>query len=137
MSESEQINDRSTWYREIYLKSDHWKAYKQRKSQTKDANKCQMCFCKVKTELHHKTYLRLGHEELGDTVFLCKICHDLIHKNYKIKNRYPINEAYIELGKKWNTFAAQRDDWKIREKNPNRFRSLAMQFFKQTLGLFY
>ncbi len=64
-----------------YIKSDEWK--KLRKSVLRRDN--ELCICGGKaTEVHHKTYARLGNEPLSDLVSLCRNCHQNVHDNYKI-----------------------------------------------------
>lgn len=64
-----------------YLKSERWQNL--RKSVLHRDN--ELCICgKKATEVHHKTYERLGNEPLSDLVSLCRHCHQNVHDNYKI-----------------------------------------------------
>ena len=64
-----------------HLKSDKWK--KLRKSVLHRDN--ELCICGGKaTEVHHKTYARVGNEHLSDLVSLCRNCHQNVHDNHKI-----------------------------------------------------
>lgn len=60
-----------------YLQSAHWqdisRAYKASGLPTR-------CICGApEVELHHRTYERLGREELTDLIPLCRLCHAAIH----------------------------------------------------------
>lgn len=45
---------------------------------------CKRCNSKKKIHVHHKTYERLGEENIEtDLVVLCKKCHDIYHTIYK------------------------------------------------------
>ena len=64
-----------------YLKSDRWQHL--RRSVLRRDN--ELCICGAKaTEVHHKTYERIGNEPLSDLVSLCRHCHQNVHDNYKI-----------------------------------------------------
>ncbi len=64
-----------------YLKSERWQNL--RKSVLYRDK--ELCICGGKaTEIHHKTYARLGNEFLSDLVSLCRNCHQYVHDNYKI-----------------------------------------------------
>lgn len=62
----------------LYLRTKHWEQIKQRKLSQKNY-KCEICGAKRNLNIHHKTYERLGCEELTDLQVLCKRCHELIH----------------------------------------------------------
>ncbi|MDE0683155.1 MAG: hypothetical protein OXI63_09595, partial [Candidatus Poribacteria bacterium] len=64
-----------------YLKSDRWQRL--RKSVLTRDN--ELCICGAKaTEVHHKTYARVGHEIPSDLVSLCRSCHQNVHDNHQI-----------------------------------------------------
>ena len=64
-----------------YLKSERWQNL--RKSVLHRDN--ELCICgKKATEVHHKTYERLGNEPPSDLVSLCRNCHQNVHDNHKI-----------------------------------------------------
>lgn len=63
-----------------YLNSPHWKDVRRRYYQSKLYHgHCECCFRQVPLQLHHKTYKRLGNENLNDFVTLCKECHTKSH----------------------------------------------------------
>lgn len=64
-----------------YLKSDQWK--QRRYAALERAKfKCQFekCSEKQSLEVHHKTYDRLGNEDPGDLIVLCRSHHWHVHK---------------------------------------------------------
>lgn len=66
-----------------YLKSVHWLSIRE-KWFSSDRYKGHFCHAKECDErfglsLHHRTYVRLGCEEVGDLVLVCKSCHHAIH----------------------------------------------------------
>jgi hypothetical protein len=60
-----------------YLRSDLWRE-KRRLVLERDGYRCQVWLQHVATEVHHKTYARLGHEPLEDLISLCRACHEAI-----------------------------------------------------------
>lgn len=70
---------------DLYLVSDKWKAI--RKNAIESSNrKCINCGSKIYLQVHHKTYDRLGNEDLNDLAVLCKECHVLAHtRGAKVK----------------------------------------------------
>ena len=40
---------------------------------------CEYCRRRGAEELHHRTYLRDGHEDIGDVMLVCDACHRAIH----------------------------------------------------------
>ena len=75
-------------YRE-YLKSRAWD--KKRKDRENIDGK--LCICGqdhfTRFDTHHKTYERVGYENLSDLVRLCKKCHKKYHDNYNYDNTWP------------------------------------------------
>ena len=63
-----------------YLQSSHWR--KARDAKMAAAYWCEDCGVNVAKHVHHKTYERLGCEEMGDLMALCPPCH---------QNRHPDN----------------------------------------------
>lgn len=41
--------------------------------------KCQLCNREGTMNVHHKTYERLGEEQLNDLIVLCQDCHAKFH----------------------------------------------------------
>ena len=65
-----------------YLRSDHWRAVKQRYRDSKMPKRCSICK-NAKYELHHRSYRRLGNERLHDLVPLCRACHQGTHEHLR------------------------------------------------------
>lgn len=60
-----------------YLHSPHW--LRVRKLALKRDGRCVRCASTDRLEVHHKTYERLGREELADVETLCRACHKAEH----------------------------------------------------------
>lgn len=76
-------------YRNVYLNSEHWEDVKRRYRESKHPWVCYVCGTTVHLQLHHKTYERIGCEELTDLIPMCKDCHFAVHRylvKYKNKN---------------------------------------------------
>lgn len=81
-----------------YLSSKHWKGIKERYWNSKLPKNCYVCHTKENLNLHHKTYKRIGRENLLDLVYLCKEHHHQLHKEYKDMN---IRKAGKRLKRKY------------------------------------
>ena len=63
-----------------YLQSPEW--IKRRQKALRFAGfRCQVCNASEGLNVHHRTYKRIGHENMGDLVTLCKKCHEIFHHN--------------------------------------------------------
>lgn len=65
-----------------YLRSAHWRAVKERWVALGRSTRCYVCG-KDECQLHHRTYRRLGCEELDDLVPLCRFHHNFVHRLVK------------------------------------------------------
>lgn len=74
-----------------YLNSSHWKEVKARYRQSKLIQECYICGSKNKIHLHHKSYKRIGNENLNDLIPLCEKCHSLVHFKLKQSNSQKVN----------------------------------------------
>jgi hypothetical protein len=67
-----------------YLKIDHWK--ERRKRHLKSAGyRCQLCNsgdCIL--DVHHRTYKRRGQERYNDLIVLCRVCHEIFHREREL-----------------------------------------------------
>lgn len=74
------------WYRLIYLRSSHWREFR-KTALAAAAWTCQAYGCQNRhiLDVHHKSYKRLGHEQLSDVVVLCRIHHRDVHSGKDIK----------------------------------------------------
>lgn len=94
---------------EDYLKTYHWE--KVRNDRIKyDNEKCIVCGLSNNLQVHHRTYERLGHEDPGDVVTLCRVCHERIES---IKNFYgdDIREAYDRHLAELERCIKEREKW--------------------------
>jgi len=60
-----------------YIDSPQWKK-KARKIKRK-RNRCEVCGCRDRLQVHHLNYDRLGHERPDDLLVLCEDCHIALH----------------------------------------------------------
>jgi hypothetical protein len=118
-----------------YIKSDAWKAERQRYIDThyKNGNtKCRLCQCFGPIQVHHRSYASLGDEHLGHLWGVCDWCHKLIHelcpctdgKSSKIPTR---------MARSWVVACQNSRGWELRRSNPEAFR-LSAQSFLRTLA---
>lgn len=77
----EMFNNNESYYREVYLKSEDWKA-KRDSIIERDLGVCRSCGDKAK-DVHHITYIRVYKERKNDLISLCRICHTETHKGNK------------------------------------------------------
>lgn len=67
-----------------YLDSEEWR--ERRSWAIEDAGgRCQVCNSPDQLHVHHRTYERRGYEAPGDLTVLCAECHELFHKNGRVK----------------------------------------------------
>lgn len=81
---------RNSGYRE-YLRSPHWKEFRQRYRESDLPQRCLGCKDPA-YELHHVDYSRLGCEELTDVIPLCRGCHQRVH-DYADRRRMGVKET--------------------------------------------
>jgi hypothetical protein len=69
-----------------YIVSPEWRE-KAEAAKEAAGQRCQVCNVsrdRSTLDTHHRTYERLGHEEPGDLVVLCRDCHRLFHENGRL-----------------------------------------------------
>lgn len=73
-----------------YINSLEWRE-KRTEVAERAKYKCHRCGKKIYSgyHIHHKTYVRFGHELLSDLEFLCPDCHTKLHENRDKKNSNP------------------------------------------------
>lgn len=64
---------------EKYLKTPEWKQ-KRDAALERDGYRCRACDSDKKLEVHHRTYVRRGNEDLNDLTTLCESCHEHFHE---------------------------------------------------------
>lgn len=86
MTASEQLKEairlsglsRKDWYRNIYLKSEHWKQLRQ-KAFAKHGRKCCKCGSKKRLDVHHLNYRSIFDVVTDDLQIICRRHHDAEH----------------------------------------------------------
>lgn len=63
-----------------YLQGAHWVGFRRRWYARNPLPACFACGERGRIELHHRTYKRLGCENYGDVVPLCRACHQEVHE---------------------------------------------------------
>lgn len=79
------------WYREIYLKSDHWNDLRQA-ALASAGFKCSSCGCGGTMDVHHERYKSIYNVTQDDLSVLCRKCHNAEHqgkKDIRQANRKP------------------------------------------------
>jgi hypothetical protein len=68
---------------EEYLRSPEWQI---RRAEALDdaGHHCQVCNSVKQLDVHHRTYERLGFEEPADVVVLCRVCHEIFHRQGRL-----------------------------------------------------
>jgi 5-methylcytosine-specific restriction endonuclease McrA len=90
---------------QFYLQSDHWKEVR-RDALMRADHRCQLCNSETDLEVHHRTYARLGWEDEGDLIALCRDCHRRHHElgsEEELKSRLSRLELAVEDLKQWLT----------------------------------
>lgn len=68
-----------------YMKSIAW-AQKRYEALKRAGHKCQLCGDGYAIlQVHHNSYKNMGNEPLEDLVVLCTDCHEMFHRNRKVK----------------------------------------------------
>lgn len=70
-------NDHRKWYREVYLKSEHWRELRGRK--LRQNPKCERCLSSA-CDVHHVNYRNIFDVQLTDLLSLCRPCHEEEHR---------------------------------------------------------
>lgn len=68
-----------------YLQTPHWRAVRDGALNRADGH-CQICGHDQDLEVHHNSYKRRGYERSSDLVVLCSTCHELFHKNSRVRS---------------------------------------------------
>lgn len=78
-----------------YLQTDRWKSLA---ALVKDraGRKCQLCGSPERLEVHHRTYERLGREQMQDLTCLCNLCHSAFHQHRRLWDESQRFEAIPE-----------------------------------------
>lgn len=90
MNQLRRLQLRSMPYEE-YLKTEEWAA-KREQTLERDEYRCRVCNEKEGLQVHHRTYMRRGDEDLNDLTTLCSRCHEHFHRI--ISKEYMIGQTY-------------------------------------------
>jgi hypothetical protein len=123
MAEANALTDRQREYREVYLRSDHWRETRAAALERAE-HKCQVCAATKRLDVHHNTYERLGQERPADLVVLCRTCHDRHHSNYNVVSLAPKKQkakATKPRRKKAKAKAPEPDVHRVSEADRERF----------------
>src|SRR5262249_34604482 len=101
---------------EEYLRSDVWRKTKQRYNLSEYPKFCLLCGSKS-FELHHRTYERLGHEELYDLVPLCPPHHTALHELLDQNPQLSVKDTHDYLARLNNT--SQSEDQAMPRRSSN------------------
>lgn len=72
-----------------YLQSDAWRRTRKAVLQ-RDGHRCRACSSARDLHVHHRTYERVGHEDLDDLITLCEKHHGLVHRVSQQRNDLPL-----------------------------------------------
>lgn len=82
-----------------YLMSPEWKSVRSRwmASEFCMGDMCHTAGCRslYALQLHHRTYARIGYEDMSDLVLVCQSCHHKIHVLQK--TGVPLKEATVKI----------------------------------------
>lgn len=70
------LKDRTLY--DLYINSNLW-ANKRQEALAHYGERCEECGSTYSLQIHHKTYVNFGDEDIDDLSVLCKSCHDLKH----------------------------------------------------------
>lgn len=122
--------ERQHWYRNTYLKSDHWNSLRLRKL-AKQHGKCKVCMKEAwNNDVHHLNYRNLYDVRLNDLVVLCRPCHTLVHVT--LEKCQKINDTWSSRARWHRTIKAIRSKQKQSQWiENNRLYSLALKEIKR------
>jgi len=76
-------SNRRNYYRNAYLKSEHW--INLRKEKLEKNPICEICKTGLSLDVHHKEYKGLYDVSIQDLQTLCRVCHNKEHDKIKFK----------------------------------------------------
>lgn len=71
---------------EEYMGSDAWQLKREQAFQVYGRS-CMRCTASIRLCVHHKTYERLGKEQISDLCILCRQCHKKLHELFNVYRR--------------------------------------------------
>lgn len=97
--------EQRSFYRNVYLKSDHWKSLRDEKLTINP--RCEKCKISVCLDVHHINYRGLYDVRMEDLQTLCRICHNQEHEE---KDKRP---KYVSHSKSRKEAYAYNDLWAV------------------------
>ena len=88
-----------------YLRTPHWQRVRA-DALKRHGHRCAVCDSKGPLEVHHRTYVRKGHELPNDVIALCNPCHDNFHNQNLLWRTAGPSPALVALVKKQMAGAA-------------------------------
>lgn len=82
-----------------YLRSDAWRRIRRRRLEL-DGRRCATCGHDGSVwplQMHHVSYERFGHEELGDLLTLCSSCHQAVTEAARRRRAVPRAVVFEEV----------------------------------------
>lgn len=106
------------WYREIYLKSEHWFDLRKRALQH-HGKQCYSCRATKHLQVHHLRYKNIHDVTIEDLQVLCKSCHKIVHQ-YNDKSSNPHASLYSPKKSKMLARDARRRrlEWRRANRKP-------------------
>ena len=81
-----------------YINSTRWRNNPARLAELKaSGHRCRLCYApdtEAELQVHHRTYVRLGHELAGDLLTLCKECHHVVTDMLR-RRRYAVRKPKV------------------------------------------
>lgn len=94
----------SSFYREVYLKSEHWQNLRLQKLVEADCL-CLRCGKQSQSnDVHHLCYKNLYDVTTLDLVVLCRDCHDFVHEKLEQINLLTDKDPYEKAFSVWKLF---------------------------------
>lgn len=105
-----------------YINTQHWRNIKKAYKYSHEY-KCQHCGdTSPGLHLHHLTYERIGNERMSDLMYLCELCHAVVHARPKKKSHKPKRGKVIPKQRK--PFKPVKKKKRQQEKTPGMMKKL-------------
>lgn len=96
------------YYRNVYLKSDHWKLLREEKLNISPC--CEICGSSLSLDVHHKEYRGLYDVKVKDLQTLCRVCHDKTHAKIEKRKHNKKHKAQKRIDAKARRLEIMRRD---------------------------
>lgn len=109
--ETEPLSSRQRWYREVYLRSDHWRTLRAQKLSLSPV--CEDCAVAGNLDVHHVVYRDLASVTVDCLRTLCRSCHELRHARRSVAERQARTDAICALWRMKNNLKSVRRQHRI------------------------